>query len=161
MKEDEMNRINLRAICFLIVLMLSLNLIAIAQEYSKPKASDTAKQSGMESRHNQSNQANAGQPATLMAKLVDAEKKAKEKAATVQVMVKGIALIDPAKVNERPRRGQGHLHYQVDNGPVIATTTTKLSFHELSLGEHRIVVMLAGNDHKPLGPQETLTVTVP
>jgi hypothetical protein len=38
---------------------------------------------------------------------------------------------------------------------------TKLSFHELSSGEHKIVVMLAGNDHKPLGPQETLTVTVP
>jgi hypothetical protein len=99
----------------------------------------------MESRHNQSNKANAGQPAILMAMLVDAEKKAKGKAATVQVTVKGIALIDPAKVNERPRRGQGHLHYQVDNGPVIATTTTKLSFHELSSGGHRIVVMLAGS----------------
>jgi hypothetical protein len=158
MKEDQMNRNNLRAISFLSILVLSLNLIVGAQEYSKPKASTTAKQPGMESRHNQ---AGAGQSATLTAKLVDAEKKAKGKAATVQVTVKGIALIDPAKVNEQPRRGQGHLHYQVDNGPVIATTMTKLSFHELSSGEHKIVVMLAGNDHKPLGPQETLTVTVP
>jgi hypothetical protein len=158
MKEGQMNRINLRAISFLSILILSVNLIAVAQEYSKPKASTTAKQSGMESRDNQ---AGAGQSATLTAKLVDAEKKAKGKAATVEVTVKGIALIDPAKVNELPRRGQGHLHYQVDNGPVIATTTTKLSFHELSSGEHQIVVMLAGNDHKPLGPQETLTVTVP
>jgi hypothetical protein len=158
MKEGQMNRINLRAISFLSILILSVNLIVGAQEYLKPKASTTAKQSGMEIRHNQ---AGAGQSATLTAKLVDAEKKAKGKAATVEVTVKGIALIDPAKVNELPRRGQGHLHYQVDNGPVIATTTTKLSFHELSSGEHKIVVMLAGNDHKPLGPQETLTVTVP
>jgi hypothetical protein len=99
--------------------------------------------------------------ATLTAKLVDPEKKAQQKAATVAVKVTGIRLIDPAMVNERPRAGQGHLHYQVDNGPIIATTTTKLSFHGLTTGPHTIVVMLAGNDHNPLGPQETLNVTIP
>ena len=98
---------------------------------------------------------------TLTAKLVDAEKKAQQKAATVDVKVRGIKLIDPATVNERPANGQGHLHYQVDDGPVIATTTTKLSFHGLAPGAHKIVVMLAGNDHNPLGPQETLNVTIP
>jgi hypothetical protein len=75
--------------------------------------------------------------------------------------VAGIQLIDPAAVNEQPQQGQGHLHCQVDNGPVIATTTTKLRFHELSLGSHEITVMLVGNDHQPLGPRETLTVNIP
>jgi len=64
-------------------------------------------------------------------------------------------------VNEKPRKGQGHLHYQVDDGPVIATPGTKLSFHGLKTRSHRIVVMLAANDHSPLGPQETLQVTIP
>jgi hypothetical protein len=99
--------------------------------------------------------------ATLTAKLVDPEKKAKEKAATVQVTVKGVALIDPASVKEMPRNGQGHLHYRVDDGPVIATTAPKLSFHELTPGQHKILIMLAANDHKPLGPEQTLTVTIP
>lgn len=99
--------------------------------------------------------------ATLTATLVDAEKKAAEKAATVQVKTTGVRLIDPAMAKEMPKAGQGHLHYQVDDGPVIATTTTKLSFHGLASGPHKIVVMLAGNDHNPLGPQQTLDVTIP
>lgn len=99
--------------------------------------------------------------ATLTATLVDAEKKAAQKAATVEVKVSGIKLIDPGTVNEMAKAGQGHLHYQVDDGPVIATPATKLSFHGLTSGEHKIVVVLAGNDHNPLGPQQTLTVKIP
>jgi hypothetical protein len=57
--------------------------------------------------------------------------------------------------------GQGHVDYQVVKGPIIATPTAKLSFHELTPGAHTIVVVLAGNDHKPLGPQQQLTVSVP
>jgi hypothetical protein len=99
--------------------------------------------------------------AALSATLSDPEMKAQERTATVEVKVVGIQLIDPAAVHEEPQQGQGHLHYQVDNGPVVATTTTKLSFHELSMGSHKITVMLVGNDHQPLGPRETLTVNVP
>lgn len=98
---------------------------------------------------------------TLTATLVDPEKKAQQKAATVDVKVTGIKLIDPAKANEMPKAGQGHLHYQVDDGPMIATPTTKLSFHGLTPGQHKILVVLAGNDHNPLGPQQTLQVTIP
>jgi hypothetical protein len=99
--------------------------------------------------------------ASLTAKLVDPEAKAKKQAATVEVTVKGLTLIDPAKVNEVPAKNQGHLHYQVDDGPIIATTAPKLSFHGLKAGPHTITVALAANDHSPLGPQEKLTVTVP
>ena len=98
---------------------------------------------------------------TMTATLVDPEKKAGQKAATVEVKTTGIELIDPAKANEMAKQGQGHLHYQVDGGPVIATPASKLSFHGLTSGKHQIVIMLAGNDHSPLGPQQTLEVTIP
>jgi hypothetical protein len=97
----------------------------------------------------------------LKATLVNPEHNAKEHAATVQVNVAGVEMVDPATVKEKPQAGQGHLHYQVDNGPVVATTAPKLSFHDLSPGQHTIVVMLAGNDHSPLGPRATMTVTIP
>ena len=105
--------------------------------------------------------ASAQTGATLTARLVDPEKKAKEKTATVDVTVGGVSMTDPAKSGEKPLKGQAHLHYRVDDGPVIATTTTKLSFHELTPGVHKIMIILAANDHTPLGPQETLTVTIP
>ena len=98
---------------------------------------------------------------TMTAKLVDPEKKAAERAATVEVTTSGVELIDPAVAKEKAVPGQGHLHYQVDKGPIVATPAAKLSFHELTPGTHTIVVVLAGNDHKPLGPQQQLTVTVP
>lgn len=140
-----MNRTNFKAIILLSALTLCINVLAGAQD--KSMKSSESKQ--------------AGTTATLTARLVDPEKKAKDKTATVEVTVKGVALIDPATVKEQPRKGQGHLHYRVDDGPVIATTAPKLSFHELSPGQHKILVMLAANDHSPLGPQQTLNVTIP
>jgi hypothetical protein len=131
-----------------IAFVLALGMPAAAQEKAKtgaPKAS--------------ANQV-VGQP-TLSASLVDAEKNAREKTATVEVRVAGVELIDPAKTSKQPMKGQGHLHYQVDSGPVIATTSPKLSFHELTPGKHKIMVMLANNDHSPAGPQQTLEITVP
>jgi hypothetical protein len=98
---------------------------------------------------------------TLTASLEDAEAKAKKQAATVKVATRGIRLVDPAVSGEKPIRGQGHLHYQMDDGPVIATTAPKLSFHGLKPGSHSITVMLAANDHSPLGPQQKLSVTIP
>ena len=99
--------------------------------------------------------------ATITAKLIDADKKAAQNAATVEVTTSGVELVDPALSNEKPVSGQGHLHYQLDKGPIIATPSAKLSFHELPAGAHTILVMLASNDHKPLGPQQTLTVNIP
>jgi hypothetical protein len=97
----------------------------------------------------------------MTAKLIDPDKKAAARAATVEVTTTGVELVDPALSNEKPVAGQGHLHYQLDKGAVIATPSAKLSFHELTPGPHTILVMLAGNDHKPLGPQQQLTLTVP
>ena len=97
----------------------------------------------------------------LSAALIQPEQKAKQHDANVQVQVTEMDLVDPATTNEKPPPGQGHLHYQPDSGPVIATTAAKLSFHKLSPGKHQITVMLAGNDHNSLGPKERLHVPVP
>ena len=117
--------------------------------------------SAVETPTHQQMERKAASGATLTATLVDAEMNAKEQTATVKVAIGGAKLIDPAMTNKKPTKGQGHLHYQVDDGPVIATTTTKLSFHGLKPGKHQIVVMLANNDHSPAGPQQTLEITIP
>jgi hypothetical protein len=98
---------------------------------------------------------------TLEAGLIDEQAHSKEAAAVVEVHVAGIELVDPGSASERPKAGQGHLHYRLDGGPVVATPASRLAFHELAPGPHRIEVELAGNDHKPLGPSETLSFTVP
>lgn len=98
---------------------------------------------------------------SLTATLVDPEAKAKKQAATVKVTTRGVRIVDPAVSGEKPIKGQGHLHYQVDDGPIVATTALKLSFHGLTRGAHRIMVQLAANDHGPLGPEQTLSVTIP
>ena len=141
-----MNR-TIRAIsCTLIMMVLA---IAVAELVS-----------GQSNTNTQTPQTSKDTP-TLTATLVEAEKKAQQKAATVEVKVTGVKLVDPAKSNEQPKAGEGHIHYQVDDGPIIATPAMKLSFHGLSAGSHKILVALAGNDHNPLGPQQTLTVTIP
>jgi hypothetical protein len=93
--------------------------------------------------------------------LVDVDAGARRGSATVRVDPSDLELVDPASVHERARPGQGHLHFRVDDGPVIATTSTKLSFHELGVGSHRIEVALVGNDHRPLGPRQVMDVTIP
>lgn len=98
---------------------------------------------------------------SFSARLIDPVAEAQQRAASVQVDVAGLAMIDPHTVNEQPKSGQGHLHYQVDDGPEIATTAAKLDFHELAPGAHKIRVILVGNDHQPLGPEEMLDVVIP
>ena len=98
---------------------------------------------------------------SLDARLIEAASAAREGSATIQVNVSGLEIVDPSAVQEKPRNGQGHLHYRVDDGPIIATTITKLSFHGLSAGMHHISVALVGNDHQPLGLVKELEVSVP
>jgi hypothetical protein len=102
----------------------------------------------------------AGTP-SLSISLVDEEANARKGNAIVVATVEDFELVDSASVREQPRIGQGHIHYRVDDGPVIATAATKLSLHELKAGPHRIEVVLVGNDHKPIGEAEVLKVTIP
>jgi hypothetical protein len=95
------------------------------------------------------------------ASLVDKDAKAKQKAAVVEVDVTGVKLVDPATSQEKAVAGQGHLHYQVDTGPIIATPASKLAFHGLPPGKHTITVYVAGNDHAALTPAQVLELQVP
>ncbi|HEV8267021.1 MAG TPA: hypothetical protein VGR00_02260, partial [Thermoanaerobaculia bacterium] len=113
-----------------------------------------------EAKAKESAPAKAMKAPSLTATFVDKEAKAMKQTATVKVTVGGVKIIDPATVKEMPKAGEGHLHYQVDDGPVIATTATKLSFHGLKSGSHTIKVMLAANDHSELGPKESLQVDI-
>jgi hypothetical protein len=150
-----MNNVQRAALpCAATAFLLALAAGVHAQTYAKPADSKPAG-------HEHAAQGAAASHGELTAVLVDAEKKAMQQAATVKATVKGVAMIDPAQVGEKPRPGQGHLHYQVDDGPVVATTATKLSFHGLKPGTHKIMVVLAANDHTPLGPQQALEVTIP
>ena len=98
---------------------------------------------------------------TFEAKLVDPAVKAKSKTATVEVKIEASHLVDPDTTDGKPHPGQRHLHYQLDNGPIIATTATKLSFHNLSPGQHTIKVSMAENDHTVVGRENVLTVSIP
>jgi hypothetical protein len=135
----------------------------LAQSYGQPAkpAEKPADKPASHAEHGQSQGTKMGHAANLTATLVDADAKARQQAATVKVDVTGVRLVDPAMAKEKPVNGQAHLHYQVDDGPVIATPSAKLSFHGLKPGAHRIKVVLAANDHSPLGPEQTLDVTIP
>ena len=102
----------------------------------------------------------AGQP-VLRAELLDKDAKAAKHAATVQAQATNVTIVDPATTGERARAGQAHYHYQVDGGPIVASTASKLSFHALSPGPHQITVTLAGNDHEPIAKPVVLPVRVP
>jgi hypothetical protein len=99
--------------------------------------------------------------ASLSARLVDAQKKAAKQTATVEASASGIQIVDPATTGEKPIAGQGHFHYRLDNGPIIATTADKLSFHKLSPGHHTFTVVLAGNDHEPISSEKKFAVEIP
>lgn len=103
----------------------------------------------------------AAAASAVSAQLVDPVAKAAKKEATVVVTVSDVKMVDPGDAKEQPKSGEGHLHYRLDDGPVIATTATKLSFHELSTGQHKIVVQLAASNHEPVGDPAMLDVTVP
>jgi hypothetical protein len=133
--------------------LLGLALQAAAQPIDAPSTDPAA-----------SMPATAGMAAdrpTLEAVLVDRDKKAAKREATVQAKASGINIVDPAVAGEKPKRGEGHFHYQVDGGPIVATTAAKLSFHELSPGPHIITVILAGNDHRRLIEPVVLQLRVP
>ena len=141
--------------------LASALLLAWGTQASTQTASDTKAGSTEKHEHGQSSAMAGKTAAKLDATLVEPEKKAKEKAATVKVTVSGVQIVDPATDGEKPVAGHAHLHYQVDADPIIATTAPKLSFHDLPSGKHTIKVVLAGSDHAPLGPEKTLSVDVP
>ena len=104
---------------------------------------------------------NAPSGPSLAARLIDERRNAAKEAASVEVTVRGVRLVDPSLSSKARGPIEGHLHYQLDGGAVIATTASQLSFHELSPGEHKISIHLIDGNHIPIGMPVVLTVRVP
>lgn len=85
------------------------------------------------------------------------EQLAHNRAVIVEVKIQGLPLREPAE----PERTSGHLQYRLDQGPIIATTATRLGLQGLSPGPHVVTVQLVRNDQTRVGPEQVLTVTVP
>jgi hypothetical protein len=154
-----MARFHSKAVVFASILSAAALSTSLFAQYEKGKPSPSPSGPAPSSRPTRPYEVAPGP--WMTATLVDLQEKAKKQAATVRVTVKGVRIVDPALSKEKPIRGQGHLHYQVDDGPIIATTALKLSFHGLKPGTHSIMVTLAANDHTPIGQEQKLAVTIP
>lgn len=106
---------------------------------------------------------------TFKAQLVDPEANSARGTAVVQVQeVTGVILESP--LNNSAMRSNsdsskknppvGHLHYQLDNGAVLATGSAQLVLHALDSGSHTVTVTLADKNEVPLA-QEQLSFIVP
>jgi hypothetical protein len=94
--------------------------------------------------------------ARVNARLVAMEESAPMREAFVEVDVIGLPAAGTARMTKAPV-----ILYHIDDGPVIATSERKLSFHELDPGQHTITVALETADHIALGPKQTLSLRVP
>jgi hypothetical protein len=88
---------------------------------------------------------------TLTAKLMDEAMMSKDKMAMTDVKVSGVKLAHHGS----------HLHYQIDDSPIIVTNDTMLSFANLSSGKHTINVTVVDAKHQPLAGPETIEVNIP
>lgn len=94
--------------------------------------------------------------------------------ATVSVLVTNFTLVDPLMVNATSAPGQGHVHYFLDvtppttpgepartgiAGTVFETPNTTIEWANLTPGWHTMHVMLVNNDHSPIFPAVTDSVT--
>lgn len=90
--------------------------------------------------------------------------------------------LDPKDVGKRAKAGFGHLHFQMDGGkfdyPKYSGANGKLAvqlgiagkyspsvlptirYSHLPKGKHKLVVILANNDHSPAGATASITFTV-
>jgi hypothetical protein len=87
----------------------------------------------------------------LTVKLVDEAMMSKDKMASVEVSVTGTKLSHHGS----------HLHYQIDDSPIIVTSTPMLSFANLSSGKHTINVTVVDAKHQPIAGPQTVDVNIP
>ena len=98
---------------------------------------------------------------TVSVRLIEPERHARRRQALVQILIDGLEIVDPIEVNEVPREGQGHVHLQVDDGPILAVPSLRMRLRRLTRGGHTFRVMLHANDHTPLGAQAETSLRVP
>jgi hypothetical protein len=122
-------------------LALAINLYADDQYSSTPSTTTTKAKGNV----------------TLTIKLVDEAMLSKDKMAKVDVAVTGVKLMTEHKGTTMG----SHLHYQIDDSPIIVTGSPTLSFANLTPGKHTINVTVVDAKHSPLAGPETIEVNIP
>ena len=91
---------------------------------------------------------------------------------TISVKVSNFQLVN--KLGQTNSPGEGHIHYFMDVDPPVipgkpavtapgtyaATAETSYTWHNVNSGQHKFSVELANNDHTPLNPPVTATVSI-
>jgi hypothetical protein len=95
----------------------------------------------------------------LRATLRDKDKNAQKHAAQVEVETRNFGLVNLGV--SYGGSDVGLLEYQVDQGPVLATTDTEAMFRDLTPGKHTITVSLVNTEYKDLGAKAELEVDIP
>jgi hypothetical protein len=95
---------------------------------------------------------------TITVKLVDEAMLSKDKMAKVEVGVTGVKLMPEHKGTTHM---SSHLHYQIDDSPIIVTTSPTLSFANLTSGKHTIQVTVVDAKHSPLAGPESVELNIP
>jgi hypothetical protein len=128
---------------FLVVIGLAfaVNLYAVDQ-YSSPPSTTATKAKG---------------DVTVTVKLVDEAMLSKDKMAKVDVAVTGVKLMTEHKGTTMG----SHLHYQIDDSPIIVTGSPTLSFANLTSGKHTIQVTVVDAKHSPLAGPESVELNIP
>lgn len=96
----------------------------------------------------------------LRATLKDKDKNAQKHVASVEVETQNIGLVTVG-ASSYAESDMGLLEYQVDKGPVLATSDTTVMFRDLTPGKHTITVSLVNADYKQLGVRVELEVDIP
>lgn len=80
----------------------------------------------------------------------------------MQIAVNDLQIVDPIEADEVPHDGQGHVHLQLDDGPILAVPSMRMRLSRIGRGSHTIKVMLHANDHSSLGAtQAQLQLQIP
>ena len=80
-------------------------------------------------------------------------------AASVRSPVAVKILVHGATIGS-PEDGLDHLHIAVDHGDVVPVYKMPVAPLKLAPGQHTLEVQLAGPDHQPITPPQTVTFTV-
>jgi hypothetical protein len=94
--------------------------------------------------------------ARVNARLVSMDERSLMREAHVEAEITGLPAAGTSRMTKAPV-----VLYRLDDGPVIATSERKLSFHELDPGQHTVTVALETADGIALGPRQTLDFRIP
>ena len=92
--------------------------------------------------------------------LVEPAKFAHQRQAVVQARLYGLHLVDP-HAHPLPNEHQGHLVYQVDEGPEQTSVSPRFAITGLAPGRHTISLHLADNQGHAISPETRLSVEIP